>query len=187
MFNFHNNHRWSIFKSTEGSPNIISHSSSLSYFCILVCKDIIFIILIKIGLDPQSSWGWHWSSFRGWQLLWILDKRFRGWKLLWVPDKRFRGWRLLVILREHICIFRPDGLLKVIPAKAGIQEVFLSLNIKKKIKNEFLFRLVTTKKKKRSKHWIPNQVGDDSYCGSSIKDFEDDNYYGFLNSWFKEW
>jgi len=58
--------------------------------------------------------------------------------------------------------------------------------------------LVTTKKKKRSKHWIPNQVGDDigvvfendGYCGSSIKDFEDDsgkdfedeNYYGFLNS-----
>jgi hypothetical protein len=28
--------------------------------------------------------------------------------------------------------------------------------------------------------WIPNRVGDDSYCGSSIKDFEDDKYHGFL-------
>ncbi len=51
-------------------------------------------------------------------------------------------------------------------------------------------------KEKERKHWIPNQVGDDdcmvfgddigvvfgddSYCGSSIKDFEDDKYHGFL-------
>ena len=47
------------------------------HLCILVCKDLFFIILIKIGLDPQSSWGW--------QLLWILDKRFRGWQIPWIP------------------------------------------------------------------------------------------------------
>ena len=27
--------------------------------------------ILKIGLDPQSSWGWH--------VTWIPDKRFRGW------------------------------------------------------------------------------------------------------------
>ena len=23
------------------------------------------------SLDPQSSWGWQWSSFRGWQVTWF--------------------------------------------------------------------------------------------------------------------
>ena len=56
---------------------------------------------------------------------------------------------------------------------------------------DYLFSLV----KKRSKHWIPNQVGDDigvvfgddsgmvigddSYYGSLIKDFKDESLCGF--------
>ena len=72
--------------------------------------------------------------------------------------------------------------LSVIPAKAGIQEVFLSSNVreKKNIDSPLLISGITeneNNKEKERKHWIPNQVGDDSVCP-----FEDDIYLGFPNS-----
>ena len=56
--------------------------------------------------------------------------------------------------------------LSVIPAKAGIQEVFLSSNVreKKNIDSPLLISGITeneNNKEKERKHWIPNQVGDD--------------------------
>ena len=54
----------------------------------------------------------------------------------------------------------------VIPAKAGIQEVFLSSNIREKNNIDSclkISRITENKnnKEKERKHWIPNQVGDD--------------------------
>ena len=78
----------------------------------------------------------------------------------------------------------------------GIQEVFLSSNVREKKNIDSCLKIsgITEKennKEKERKHWIPNQVGDDdcmvfgddigvvfgddSYYGSSIKDFEDDS------------
>ena len=65
--------------------------------------------------------------------------------------------------------------LSVIPAKAGIQEVFLSFNIREKnnIDSPLLISGITeneNNKEKERKAWIPNQVGDDIGVV-----FEDDN------------
>jgi len=93
-------------------------------------------------------------------------------------------------------------------AKAGIQEVFLSSNIREKnnIDSPLLISGITeneNNKEKERKHWIPNQVGDDigvvfgddscivfgddngmvfgdeKVLGSSIKYFEDDSGCAF--------
>ena len=64
-------------------------------------------------------------------------------------------------------MFFEDDISIVIPAKAGIQEVFL-------------FQI-----NKRERVWIPNQVGDDSgvfFGDDSVCPFEDDIYLGFPNS-----
>jgi len=60
-------------------------------------------------------------------------------------------------------------------AIAGIQEVFLSFNIREKnnIDSPLLISRITeneNNKEKKRKHWIPNQVGDDIGVV-----FEDDN------------
>jgi len=53
----------------------------------------------------------------------------------------------------------------VIPAKAGIQEVFLSSNVREKKNIDSCLKIsgITEKEnnKEKNKHWIPNQVGDD--------------------------
>ena len=95
-----------------------------------------FIILIKIGLDPQSSWGW--------QLLWILDKRFRGWQIPWIP----------VWVGKN-------------------KEKNTGFPVQMRIPGSISFQI------EKKKDWIPNQVGDDSYYWSSIKDFEDDSGCAF--------
>jgi len=60
-----------------------------------------------------------------------------------------------------------DDSSNVIPAKAGIQEVFISFNIRLKnnIDSPLLISGITeneNNEEKERKHWIPNQVGDDS-------------------------
>ena len=51
----------------------------------------------------------------------------------------------------------------VIPAKAGIQEVFLSSNIREKNNIDSCLKIsgITENENDKEKHWIPNQVGDD--------------------------
>ena len=79
-------------------------------------------------------------------------------------------------------------MLKQKEKKRGIQEVFFSFDVREKnnIDSPLLISGITeneNNKEKERKHWIPNQVGDDSgvvfgddiYFRSSIKDFEDDN------------
>jgi len=60
-----------------------------------------------------------------------------------------------------------DDSSNVIPAKAGNQEVFISFNIRLKnnIDSPLLISGITeneNNEEKERKHWIPNQVGDDS-------------------------
>ena len=51
----------------------------------------------------------------------------------------------------------------VIPAKAGIQEVFLSSNIREKNNIDSCLKIsgITENENDKEKHWIPNQFGDD--------------------------
>ena len=51
----------------------------------------------------------------------------------------------------------------VIPAKAGIQELFLSSNIREKKTIDSCLKIsgITENENDKEKHWIPNQVGDD--------------------------
>ncbi len=52
----------------------------------------------------------------------------------------------------------------VIPAKAGIQEVFLpSSNVREKKTIDSCLKIsgITENENDKEKHWIPNQVGDD--------------------------
>ena len=79
-----------------------------------------------------------------------------------------------------------DDSSNVIPAKAGIQEVFISFNIRLKnnIDSPLLISGITeneNNEEKERKHWIPNQVGDDKLLGSSIKDFGYDSGCAFEN------
>ena len=95
-------------------------------------------------------------------------------KRAWIPNQ---------VGDDSGCAFEDDSG-DVIPAKAGIQEVFLSSNIREKnnIDSPLLISGITeneNNKEKERKHWIPNRVGDDSYYGSSIKDFEDDSEFAF--------
>jgi len=74
--------------------------------------------------------------------------------------------------------------ISVIPANylsfkaiAGIQEVFLSFNVREKNNIDSCLKIseITeneNNKEKERKHWIPNQVGDDN---SMV--FKDDSYY----------
>jgi len=77
------------------------------------------------------------------------------------------------------CTFKDDRsvviphTLYVIPAKAGIQEVFISSNVREKKNIHTCFKIPgisenENNKEKERKHWIPNQVGDDN--GMVFKD-----------------
>jgi len=61
-------------------------------------------------------------------------------------------------------------------AIAGIQEVFLSFNIREKNNIDSCLKISGMTKNEnnieKNKHWIPNQVGDDN---SMV--FKDDSYY----------
>ncbi len=73
----------------------------------------------------------------------------------------------MTVVVIHTTYFCYSSELFVIPAKAGIQEVFLSFNIREKNNIDSCLRIsgITeneNNKEKERKHWIPNRVGDDS-------------------------
>jgi hypothetical protein len=85
----------------------------------------------------------------------------------------------MTVVVIHTTYFCYSSELFVIPAKAGIQEVFLSFNIREKNNIDSCLRIsgITeneNNKEKERKHWIPNQVGDDSGVV-----FGDDSLCGF--------
>jgi len=109
------------------------------------------------------------------KLAWILDKRFRGWQWAY-----FRGWQWVCFRGCQKCCYSA--------LDAESRKYFFLLMLERK-EHRFLFEDFRNygKWKKVKKAWIPNQVGDDngmvfgddSYCGSSIKDFEDDSGCAF--------
>jgi len=88
------------------------------------------------------------------------------------PRKReSRRYLILLTLKKKKRIWIPnqvgDDSSVVIPAKAGIQKVFISFNIRLKNNIDSCLKIpeITeneNNKGKEIKHWIPNQVGDDS-------------------------
>ena len=72
-----------------------------------------------------------------------------------------------VFCDRRVSLWSFPRLIFVIPAKAGIQDVFLSSNVreKKNIDSPLLISGITeneNNREKERKYWIPNQVGDDN-------------------------